>query len=77
MVVDAFEGLAQAVTQAHKHLLTRAARAINGNLTLRNWLLGCYIYGYEQGGVERAACGKRLLECMTERLIISRLRNRN
>jgi hypothetical protein len=77
MVVDAFEGLAQAVTQAHERLLTRAARAVNGNLTMRNWLLGCYIYEYEQGGVDRAAYGKRLLEGLTERLIISRLRNCN
>jgi hypothetical protein len=54
LVVSDFEGLAQAITQAHQHLLTQAARAINVNLTLRNWLIGCYIYEYEQGGTDRA-----------------------
>lgn len=75
LVVSDFERLAQAITQAHEHLLTQAARAINVNLTLRNWLIGCYIYEYEQGGTDRATYGERLLDRLAERLIVNGLRN--
>ena len=75
LVVSDFEGLARAITQAHEHLLTQATRAINVNLTLRNWLIGCYIYEYEQGGIDRATYGERLLDRLAERLTVNGLRN--
>jgi predicted nuclease of restriction endonuclease-like (RecB) superfamily len=75
LVVNDFEGLAQAITQAHEHLLTQAARPINVNLTLRNWLIGGYIYEYEQDGTDRAAYGERLLDHLAERLTVNGLRN--
>lgn len=34
--------------------------------TLRNWLIGCYIVEYEQGGSDRAKYGDRLLKRLEE-----------
>lgn len=38
-----------------------AARSVNQILTLRNWLIGAYIFEFEQNGEDRAAYGGRLL----------------
>ena len=35
--------------------------ATNTALTLRNWLIGCYLFEYEQNGQDRAEYGERLL----------------
>ncbi len=40
----------------------RASRAINANLTLRNWLIGLHIVEYEQRGTDCAEYGDRLIE---------------
>jgi len=55
-----FEFLVQAITQVHERMLVQAAKAVNVSLTLRNWLIGCYIREYELGGTDRAAYGERL-----------------
>jgi hypothetical protein len=36
--------------------------------TLRNWLIGCYIVEYEQGGRDRAKYGDRLLNTISATL---------
>jgi DUF1016 N-terminal domain len=39
-----------------------AARSVNQILTLRNWLIGAYIFEFEQNGEDRAAYGSKLLQ---------------
>ena len=39
-------------------------RSINQTLTLRNWLIGAYIFEYEQQGTDRAIYGKKLIKSL-------------
>lgn len=63
-----FEQLINNIYQAHSVLQLNAQKAVNQNLTVRNWLIGCYIVEYEQGGEDRAKYGERLLDEMAKRL---------
>ena len=64
-----FERLVTAIGQAHAELAAQASRAVNMSLTLRNWLIGCYIAEYEQQGTDRAQYGDKLIERLSDRLI--------
>ncbi|BBO80432.1 hypothetical protein DSCO28_09980 [Desulfosarcina ovata subsp. sediminis] len=48
------EKLVGAIRYVHTELAAQASRAVNVSLTLRNWMIGCYITEYEQNG---ANCG--------------------
>ncbi len=48
--------------------MAQAAKAVNISLTLRNWIIGCYIYEYEQGGADRAKYGEDLLTQLSNKL---------
>jgi predicted nuclease of restriction endonuclease-like (RecB) superfamily len=63
-----FEGLIDNVYQTHCLLQGNAQKAVNQNLTIRNWLIGCYIIEFEQNGEDRAKYGARLLEEMAKNL---------
>jgi hypothetical protein len=63
-----FEGLVGVIRQVHEELAAQAGRAVNISLTLRNWLIGCYIIKYEQNGSDRAEYSARLLENLSSRL---------
>lgn len=49
-------------------LQTKAAHAINTALTVRNWLIGCYIVEFEQHGEDRASYGEKLLKNLGDNL---------
>ncbi len=57
-----FDQLIDNVYQTHCALQENATKVINQNLTIRNWLIGCYIVEYEQNGQDRAKYGSKLLE---------------
>lgn len=59
--VTDFESLVGAIANIHLRLHQQAAKAVNTALTLRNWLIGCYVQEYELGGQDRANYGERLL----------------
>ena len=63
-----FEGLIDNVYQTHCLLQENAQKAVNQNLTIRNWLIGYYIVEFEQNGEDRAKYGTRLLEEMAKSL---------
>lgn len=63
-----FESLVKAITKIHENLFTQAVKAVNVSLTIRNWLIGFYIYEYELSGRDRAAYGEYLLENLANRL---------
>ncbi|MDR3266167.1 MAG: PDDEXK nuclease domain-containing protein [Tannerella sp.] len=65
---NSFENLIDNVYQVHCLLQENAAKAVNFNLTVRNWLVGWYIIEYEQNGEDRAQYGKRLIDEMAKRL---------
>lgn len=65
-----FQLLANTIQQAHQAFYLDAVKAINKNLSLRNWLIGCYIVEYEQQGDDRAAYGTKLLAKLAEKVSI-------
>ena len=67
-VKNNFEKLVNSIYQTHCVLQENAAKAINYNLTVRNWLIGCYIIEYEQNGDDRAKYGTSLLEEIAKKL---------
>jgi hypothetical protein len=72
-----FEGLIDNVYQTHCLLQQNAQKAINLNLTVRNWLIGCYIVEFEQNGEDRAKYGTRLLEEMAKSIKIRGIKGLN
>lgn len=70
-----FDILADQIRTIHQAAQTSAIGAINQSLTLRNWLIGCYIVEFEQHGEERANYGDSLLKKLEERINIKGLNN--
>ena len=62
------ELLTHAIGRIHTTAQSRAGLAINQVLNRRNWLIGAYIFEFEQGGEDRAEYGGRVLETLTIRL---------
>lgn len=49
-------------------MAAQAGRAVNISLTLRNWIIGCYIAEYELRGSDQARYGDRLLVELAKQL---------
>ncbi len=64
-----FEDLVRSIREVNRDLAIQAKRAVNANLTLRNWIFGCYIVEYEQRGADRARYGEKLLAKLSVRLV--------
>jgi predicted nuclease of restriction endonuclease-like (RecB) superfamily len=63
-----FNQLVNSIQQTHNELSAQANKAVNVSLTLRNWLIGFYIFEYELNGSDRADYGKKILESLSEHL---------
>ncbi|MCK4547358.1 MAG: hypothetical protein KAW17_07940 [Candidatus Eisenbacteria sp.] len=72
-----FEKLIGSIRQVHDELAAQAGRAVNLSLTLRNWLIGCYIAEYELSGSDRASYGDSLLTELAKRLTGLKVSNCN
>jgi predicted nuclease of restriction endonuclease-like (RecB) superfamily len=72
-----FEKLVGFIRQVHDELAAQAGRAVNISLTLRNWLIGCYIAEYELCGSDRASYGDSLLTELANRLTDLKVSNCN
>ncbi|MBU2510173.1 DUF1016 family protein [bacterium] len=72
-----FEELARSIQQVHHELATQAGHAVNTCLTMRNWLIGCYIAEYELNGADRARYGTEILKDLADRLNVLKVRNSN
>ena len=57
-----FKLLATQIEKVHFTLQDNAITAINRHITLRNWIIGCYIFEYQQKGEDRAKYGDKLLQ---------------
>ena len=66
--VMTFEQLAEQIKTIHHSAQAGAVGAVNRTMTLRNWLIGCYIVEFEQHGKERAQYGEKLLKKLEERV---------
>lgn len=63
-----FPSLIGAIRHIHDECSSQASRAVNVSLTLRNWLIGCYIAEYELRGSDRAGYGDKLLDNLSTEL---------
>jgi predicted nuclease of restriction endonuclease-like (RecB) superfamily len=57
-----FDTLVSEIQHATDHFRQNAIKAVNINLTLRNWIVGFYIVEFEQKGEDRAIYGSHLLQ---------------
>lgn len=68
-----FPQLANQILLAHDALQANAIRAVNQNITARNWLVGYWIVEFEQNGEDRAKYGDRLLSSLAKAVRIKGL----
>ena len=68
-----FPQLANQIVLAHGALQENAMRAVNQNITARNWLVGYWIVEFEQNGEDRANYGDRLLSSLSKAVKIKGL----
>ena len=72
-----FDSLYKSVSKLDEAFEDNTAKAINRNITARNWLIGFYIVHYEQKGQDRAKYGEKTLQTLSERLNKKSLSYRN
>lgn len=68
-----FNTLVSTIQTANTHLHQNAIKAVNVNISLRNWLIGYYIVEFEQKGEDRAVYGSNLLNLLEKKLNIKGL----
>ena len=72
-----FENLSETLLTFNKVFEEATAKAINRNITARNWLTGFYIVNYEQNGKDRAEYGEKIIRKLADRLNKKSLSYRN
>ena len=72
-----FENLSETLLNLNKVFEDGTAKAINRNITARNWLVGYYIVNYEQNGKDRAEYGEKIIRKLADRLNKQSLSYRN
>jgi DUF1016 N-terminal domain len=68
-----FTNLINQIDQTHQTLQQNAVKAVNSHVTLRNWLIGCYIVEFEQNGEDRAKYGAQLMKALAKSINIKGL----
>ena len=72
-----FNQLENSISKLNDVFEENTAKAINRNITARNWLIGFYIVNYEQNGKDRAKYGEKTLQRLAENLNKPSLSYRN
>lgn len=72
-----FENLSETLLRLNRAFEEDTAKAINRNITARNWLIGYYIVNYEQNGKDRAEYGEKVIRKLADRLNKKSLSYRN
>ncbi|MDD4155887.1 MAG: PDDEXK nuclease domain-containing protein [Candidatus Cloacimonetes bacterium] len=72
-----FENLIISIKKTHDILLSQTVKAVNYNLTIRNWIIGLFIVEFEQNGSDRAKYGEKLLNKLAESISIKGLSETN
>lgn len=65
-----FSSLVARIGEINSKCTSQAKIAVNISLTIRNWLIGYYIFEYEQKGSDRAGYAQHLLGRLAEKLEI-------
>jgi len=72
-----FEKLVTSIQTTSAQLQQDAVKAVNIQLTFRNWLIGFYIVEYEQNGEDRTRYGQQLLATLARKIKIKGLGETN
>jgi len=64
-----FKRLVESICDVHAKLSAQAARAVNMNLTLRNWLIGMCIAEFKLHGADRAKYGEKIFDELSGKLV--------
>lgn len=64
-----FNHLVTGITETSRYFQQQAQKQVNVALTLRNWLIGLYLFEYEQHGQDRAEYGEKLLPKLAKTLL--------
>ena len=70
-----FTNLVVSIQHLHQELSTQAKQAVNISLSLRNWMIGAYIFEFELKGADRANYGDKLLSELAEGLASLKVSN--
>ncbi len=70
-----FRYLVSSIRDIHHNLLIQSIKAVNVNLTIRNWLIGFYISEFELRGIDRAKYGENLLLELSDKLTNLKISN--
>ena len=68
-----FNKLVTDIQYTSQHLQQNATKAVNINLTLRNWIVGFFIIEFEQNGKDKSVYGSNLLNNLAEKINIKGL----
>ncbi|MEO0310456.1 MAG: hypothetical protein RIQ89_113 [Bacteroidota bacterium] len=68
-----YRNLSLQIQETHNVLYQKSVRAVNTNITIRNWLIGLYIVEFEQKGADRAKYGTKLLPQLAKDIAIKGL----
>ena len=68
-----FSQLSHILKDTNERLFRSAVKAVNVNLTMRNWFFGYYIVEFDQNGEDRAKYGTQLLNTLAGDLAIKGL----
>lgn len=66
--ITSLQQLTTAIQKTNEYFLNKVQRQVNASLTLRNWIIGHYIFEYEQQGEDRAKYGEQLYKKLSENL---------
>ena len=78
--LNSIENLTLSIKETNTFFLKKVQQQVNSALTLRNWIIGCYIVEYEQSGMDRAKYGTGLFKTIAQKLVhkgIKSLQERN
>ena len=68
-----FKKLVADIQYTSQHLHQNTIKAVNINLTLRNWIVGFFIIEFEQNGKDKSVYGSNLLNNLAEKINIKGL----
>ena len=72
-----FQSLQNSILSTHNEIYTNTIKAINLQLTMRNWLIGFYIVEFEQKGSDRSKYGTNLIKELAKNIQIKGLGETN
>ncbi|MBK0382200.1 DUF1016 family protein [Pedobacter sp. SD-b] len=72
-----FEKLINSIKDTSQRFQSNTVKAINLNLTLRNWMVGYYIFEFEQKGEDGAEYGSKILPAIAKKIDLKSLAETN